>query len=73
MSNEEVESFHFVDFDECASSPCQNGATCSTPQLDMYSCECVAGYTGQTCETGEDLIYTSTLHLFMHCLLPYIM
>ncbi|KAI0238464.1 hypothetical protein LSAT2_010821 [Lamellibrachia satsuma] len=42
------------DFDECASSPCQNGATCSTPQLDMYSCECVAGYAGQTCETDID-------------------
>ena len=42
-----------VDTDECSSSPCQNGATCSMPAFDMYKCECLVGYTGTNCETGN--------------------
>ena len=46
------------DADECSSRPCQNGATCSTPELDMYQCACLTGYTGTNCETGScGLIY----------------
>ena len=32
--------------DECASSPCHNGATCHD-LVNEYSCSCPAGYTGQ--------------------------
>ncbi|XP_035687857.1 brevican core protein-like [Branchiostoma floridae] len=39
------------DVDECASNPCQNGGTC-TDGLNRYTCECVAGFTGDNCETA---------------------
>ncbi|KAI0232001.1 hypothetical protein LSAT2_017656, partial [Lamellibrachia satsuma] len=42
------------DIDECLSSPCQNGATCSTPQINMFSCQCPTGVIGSTCETDVD-------------------
>eukprot|EP01051_Picozoa_sp_SAG22_P024773 SAG22_NODE_7025_length_784_cov_1.713869_1_plen_232_part_01 len=57
-----------TDFDECASAPCQNGATCrdSTADrwdghayqvvpLDEFVCECVVGYVGDTCADVTDL------------------
>ena len=34
-----------TDFDECASNPCQHGATCND-QVNMYTCTCAPGYTG---------------------------
>ncbi len=37
--------------DECQSSPCQNGATC-TDEANSFSCSCVDGFTGSLCETG---------------------
>ncbi len=43
-----------VDINECSSSPCMNGATC-TDAVNSYTCACVAGYTGTHCETGEKL------------------
>ena len=38
--------------DECASSPCQNGGNCSDG-VNEYTCGCLAGYTGDECETSE--------------------
>ena len=46
----------FVDIDECSSDPCMNGGTC-TDDVNMYSCACVSGYTGGTCEIG--MCYTT--------------
>ena len=40
------------DIDECLPSPCHHGGTCSTPQINMFSCVCPTGVTGSTCETG---------------------
>ena len=40
--------------DECASCPCQNGATCLQSQLNMYKCQCMPGYTGVNCELPND-------------------
>ena len=40
-----------VDIDECSSDPCMNGGTC-TDDFNSYSCACVAGYTGETCDIG---------------------
>ena len=44
-----------IDTDECASSPCQNGAYCTdsttsvTVPVDAYSCSCAAGYANGVC------------------------
>ncbi|XP_013383467.1 mucin-5AC [Lingula anatina] len=35
--------------DQCASGPCQNGGTC-TDGLFSYSCTCVSGFSGSSCE-----------------------
>jgi hypothetical protein len=43
---------HFVDVDECASSPCQNGGTC-TDDVNGYKCVCVDGYTDNNCERSR--------------------
>ena len=44
-------NYTFTEINECASSPCQNGATCND-LLDRYTCTCVSGYQGTRCETG---------------------
>jgi len=42
-------------FDECASSPCMNGATCTAPQfMNYFFCTCKAGYNGTWCQTLID-------------------
>ena len=43
---------YITDIDECASSPCENGGTC-TQGINLYNCSCEPGYTGQQCETGK--------------------
>ena len=51
-----------VEFDECASDPCGNGATCSqTVAAPTYSraqqrfiCACLTGWEGMTCEDDVD-------------------
>lgn len=45
----------FVDIDECASSPCQNGGTC-VDAVNMYSCNCPATAMGTYCETRMQYI-----------------
>ena len=47
------------DIDECVSHPCQHGGSCSTPQVAMFSCLCVPGYSGTSCETGVSETVTS--------------
>jgi len=42
-----------TDIDDCASSPCQNGATCADG-VNSYSCACTAGYSGDNCENDLD-------------------
>lgn len=42
--------------DPCASSPCENGGTC-TEYRDSFECVCAIGYTGHTCDL------TSTWHV----------
>ena len=42
----------FADINECASSPCKNGATCKDGR-NSFTCTCKPGYTGTTCSVGE--------------------
>ena len=50
-----------LDVDECDSSPCQNGATCtessveSTVSFHAYQCTCVAGFANGVCEYDGDV------------------
>ena len=41
------------DFDECTSSPCQNGGRCSDHK-NAYTCSCQSGFNGKNCETDVD-------------------
>uniref|UniRef100_A0A6Q2XZY0 Neurogenic locus notch homolog protein 1 n=1 Tax=Esox lucius TaxID=8010 RepID=A0A6Q2XZY0_ESOLU len=50
-----------IDIDECASTPCKNGAKCSDGP-NKYTCECAEGYTGQHCETDINECYSDPCH-----------
>ncbi|RUS74268.1 hypothetical protein EGW08_017970 [Elysia chlorotica] len=41
-----------LDVNECASSPCEHGGTC-TDQVGGFSCLCPAGFSGQSCQQGQ--------------------
>ena len=40
----------------CDSSPCKNGATCQSVN-GKFSCECVEGFEGKTCEEKGTIKY----------------
>lgn len=42
--------FALADVDECQSSPCINGDC--TNNINFYTCQCFAGFTGTNCEIG---------------------
>ena len=42
-----------TEVDECASTPCRNGATCSD-RLEAYTCLCASGFRGDVCENDVD-------------------
>lgn len=46
----------------CNVSPCYNGATC-TDVAGSYTCTCVPGYTGYSCQTGNLDIENTTFKL----------
>ena len=54
-----------TDINECASNPCQNGATCADA-VNMYTCYCVAGFTGILCETSKQSLKNSSRFLRRH-------
>jgi hypothetical protein len=51
------------DIDECASNPCLNGAAC-VDDVNGYTCACVAGYTGDHCETGIGFVFLKFSNLY---------
>ena len=67
----------FVDIDECASSPCKNGGTCIDLNADWrssssgfgvgYTCQCLAGYTGDQCETSKNSCFVVFLRSLIPC------
>ena len=42
----------YLDINECAKSPCKNGATCQNT-AGSYQCACQRGYADRNCETGK--------------------
>ena len=42
----------YVDIDECATTPCQNGGSCYD-EINNFTCQCAEGWTGDTCLTGN--------------------
>ena len=44
--------FHDLEFDECSSSPCLNGGTC-TDGINNYTCACPAPFYGRQCQGTE--------------------
>ena len=62
QSNESI--FSILDIDKCASSPCQNGGTC-TNMVNGYNCTCTAGYDGENCEHGNNafLLKSASYHI----------
>jgi hypothetical protein len=40
------------DINDCEPNPCLNSGTC-TDGVDTYTCACVAGYTGPSCEISR--------------------
>ena len=49
-----IYNIYVADVNECASSPCRNGATC-TDAVNSYTCLCVACYKGTHCVTSKYL------------------
>ena len=41
-------------------TPCDNGGTCLETN-NTRTCDCVAGYTGENCETGGEAAFGKTL------------
>ena len=43
----------FSDINECHTDPCENSGTCENT-IGWFTCTCVAGFDGDTCENGKD-------------------
>ena len=70
--NSSVTFFFFFSFlillietDECSSTPCQNGGTC-TDLINAYSCTCEDGYEGTDCETGNYSLFSFEKSVYIH-------
>lgn len=51
-----------TELNECSSSPCQNGGTC-TDQVNSFYCACAPGWTDPQCSTSKCILYL-VFHLF---------
>ena len=49
--------FFILDINECEFFPCENNGTC-IDLIDQFTCQCVAGYTGDHCESSNLCIFT---------------
>ena len=56
-----VHFLYFIDVNECATTPCKNGAACVNLP-GSYRCHCKSGFTGKKCETGKNKIFKDLKH-----------
>ena len=54
----------FSDVNECESIECQNGGTCQDG-IGSFTCECVRGYEGETCQIGKLMKICGVIVLFL--------
>ena len=47
-----ITCFNFVDINDCAPNPCENGGSC-VDQVDAFICNCAPGYGGDTCSASK--------------------
>ena len=52
----------FSDINECVPDPCQNGGTCED-LVGSYRCSCKTGYSGDNCQTGDNICNLRVLHI----------
>lgn len=45
-----------TDINDCANRTCQNGGSC-VDGVNRYSCNCLAGFTGDHCETSRSSFF----------------
>ena len=57
--------FAKIDFDECSSDACKNGATCED-LINGFKCRCPAGFSGTNCEIG--MYHYMLSRIFLYCL-----
>ena len=53
--DEVAERSGFLVVDECAAKPCKNDGSCLLG-VDGFICDCNKGFSGETCETGEETL-----------------
>ena len=46
----------FTDLDDCSPNPCNYGEC--DDQVDGFKCQCLPGYTGETCMEGDQQQYS---------------
>lgn len=56
--------FHDLEFDECSSSPCLNGGTC-TDGINNYTCACPSPFFGRRCQGTETTYSILALKQFL--------
>ena len=44
--------------DSCTPNPCNNWGTCNRLAYPSYTCDCLVGYDGTTCDTGNVFNFT---------------
>ena len=52
--------FLLTDVDECVRHQCGNGGSC-VDGVNNYSCNCLVGFTGGHCETGQYTLFVAVV------------